>query len=200
MAAAWFYIDTDNDIVSEVSAGGKTSYVNATRTVRQGLELNSRHQRSTHWKALGSLTSMQATHDQRYTPNASGTVPAGNRLPGIPQRQAFVSLQWSQHGFSSVGQASSSGLEAAIDWLARSALWTNDANTETALGYGIVNARLKQRLMPFERMKMDAYLGVDNLTNRVTVGSVIVNQASRQFYEPGLPRSWVVGLQAKLAL
>ena len=200
LAAAWFHISTDNDIVSELSTGGKTSYVNATRTVREGVELNVRQQWNRHWKTLGSLTTMRAAYDQSYSTAASGTVPSGNRLPGIPQQQAFASLQWSQQGFDTPGKAPASGLEASLDWLSRSRIWTNDANTEAAPGYGMFNARLKQRFMPAEHLWMEAYLGIDNLTNQVTVGSVIVNQASRQYYEPGLPRSWVLGLQTRLPL
>mgnify|MGYP003350818250 FL=1 len=92
------------------------------------------------------------------------------------------------------------GLEASLDWIARSRLWANDANTESAPGYGVVNARLKHRFVPTERLAVETYLGVDNLANRVTVGSVIVNQASRQYYEPGMPRSWVLGLQTRLPI
>ncbi len=200
MAAAWFHIGTDNDIVSEISSGGKTSYVNATRTVREGVELSARHQWDRHWRSQGSLTSMRIQYDQSYTTSASGAILAGNRLPGIPQQQAFASLQWSQRGFGTPGKTPPTGLEAAVDWLARSQIWANDANTFAAPGYGIFNARLKQRFQPAQQLHMEAYLGVDNLSNRAWVGSVIVNQASSQFYEPGLPRSWVVGLQTKMPL
>ena len=200
IAVAWFHIGTDNDIVSEISTGGKTSYVNATRTTREGVELSARHLWGRHWKALGSLTSMRAAYDQTYTTSASGAVPAGNRLPGIPQKQAFASLQWSQPGFGPPGKTPLTGLEVAVDWLARSEIWTNDANTFAAPGYGMLNARIKQRFQPTEKLQMEAYLGVDNLSNRAWIGSVIVNQASSQFYEPGLPRSWVIGLQTKLPL
>ena len=200
ISAAWFHIGTDNDIVSELSTGGKTSYVNATRTVREGLELNARQQWNRHWKSMGSLTALRATYDQSYSTVASGTVPAGNRLPGIPQQQAFASLQWSQQGFDGTRKTPMPGLEASLDWIARSRLWANDANTESAPGYGVVNARLKHRFVPTERLAVETYLGVDNLANRVTVGSVIVNQASRQYYEPGMPRSWVLGLQTRLPI
>jgi iron complex outermembrane receptor protein len=186
--------------VSDISAGGRTSYVNATRTVREGLELNVRQQWNRHWKSTGSLTSMRATYDQSYTTSAAGTVLAGNRLPGIPQQQAYASLQWSQNGFGTPGQAPLSGLETSLDWLARSQIWANDINTEAAPGFGILNARVKQRFMPADRVQMEAFLGIDNLTNRARVGSVIVNQASRQYYEPGMPRSWVVGLQTRVPL
>lgn len=201
---AWFQITTDNDIVPEYSAGGKTSYVNASRTVREGLELNVRHQWNRHWKTVGSLTSMRATYDQTFTSRSSTgapvTVPAGNQLPGIPQQQAFASLQWSQNGFGTPGKTPLPGLEATVDWLARSQLWANDVNTQAAAGFGLFNARIKHRFTPAERIFMEAYLGIDNLTNRETIGSVIVNQSSSQFYEPGLPRAWVTGLQARWLL
>jgi iron complex outermembrane receptor protein len=200
IAAAWFHIGTNNDIVSELSTGGKTSYANATRTVREGLELSARQQWSRHWKSIGSLTALRATYEQSYSTAASGTVPAGNRLPGIPQQQAFASLQWSQQGFDASRKIPPLGLEASLDWVARSRLWANDANTESAPGYGVVNARLKHRFAPTERLFLETYLGVDNLANRVTLGSVIVNQTSRQYYEPGMPRSWVLGLQTRLPI
>jgi len=196
---AWFQIRTDNDLVSELSTGGKTSYVNATRTLRQGIELSARHAWSPHWKSMASLTSMRATYDQTYTTSAAGTIPAGNRLPGVPDRQAFASLQWAQTGFTAPGKAPRSGLEAGLDWVARSQLWANDTNTAAAAGYGMFNARIKQRFQ-WERTAMEAYLGIDNLANRMTTGSVIVNQASSQFYEPGLPRAWILGLQTRLPL
>lgn len=49
-------------------------------------------------------------------------------------------------------------------------------------------------------MLVEIFAGIDNLTDRQTIGSVIVNQAQRQYYEPGLPRSVLLGLNAKLPL
>jgi hypothetical protein len=43
-------------------------------------------------------------------------------------------------------------------------------------------------------------LGIDNLQDKPVVGSVIVNQSSKAYYEPALPRTWVLGLQAKWLL
>ena len=43
----------------------------------------------------------------------------------------------------------------------------------------------------------EAFGGIDNLADRRTIGSVIVNQAGGGFYEPGLPRSWILGVQLK---
>ena len=57
------------------SAGGKTSYINASRTLREGLELNIRHQWDRHWKTVGSLTAMRATYDQGFTSRSSTGAP-----------------------------------------------------------------------------------------------------------------------------
>ncbi len=200
IATAWFQIDTKNDIIVDTNTGGRTSYANASQTERVGWELNIRHQWNRHWKTMGSFTAMRAAYGQNSAPTLIPAPPAGNRLPGIPQQQAFASLQWSQDGFGQPRQVPSPGLEVSLDWLARSQIWANDANTSAAPGYGVLNGRIKQRFQPAEPLHMEAYLGVDNLGNRPWIGSVIVNQTAGQFYEPGMPRSWVVGLQTKLAL
>ena len=48
---------------------------------------------------------------------------------------------------------------------------------------------------------LETYWAVDNLMDKKVVGSVIVNQnTGGGYYEPALPRNWVLGLQAKWAL
>ena len=39
---------------------------------------------------------------------------------------------------------------------------------------------------------------IDNLVSRQYVGSVIVNQAQFQYYEPALPRNWMLGVRLNL--
>jgi outer membrane receptor protein involved in Fe transport len=72
----------------------------------------------------------------------------------------------------------------------------NDASSAAA-GYGLLNARLKQGFA-WGSANVEAYLGVDNLTDKKAVSSVIINQASRQYFEPLLPRNWVIGISTKL--
>ncbi|MFD0668846.1 TonB-dependent receptor family protein [Ramlibacter sp. MAHUQ-53] len=190
---AVFRIDTEDEIVSALSAGGRTAFANATSTVRQGLEASLRQAWSPHWRALASASLIRATYDTAF----SG-VPAGNRLPGVPARQAFGSLQWSQRGLPVSGKPPA-GLEAALDWTGRSRLWANDANTASAPGHGLLNLRMRHRWQ-VDAASVEAFGGIDNLADRRTIGSVIVNQASGGFYEPGLPRSWVLGVQVKVPL
>ena len=200
--AAWFRIDTDNEIVSAYSSGGKTAYANAAQTKRDGFEFALRQQHSSHWRSQASATFMNATYEAG---NASYSPTNGNRLPAIPKRQLFTSLQWSEKGFAAAGQKPALGLEAGLDLISRSSMWANDANTSTAADYALapgfsqLNGRVRQRYQ-VGAARVEAYVGVDNLTNKETVSSVIVNQSSKQYFEPGLPRSWIVGVQSQIPL
>jgi iron complex outermembrane receptor protein len=130
------------------------------------------------------------------------TIPAGNQLPAIPKRQLFASVQWSEKGFAPAGQKPQLGLEAGLDLVHRSSMWASDTNSASdgsAPGYSMFNARLRQRVQ-VGSSRIEGYLGVDNLTSKSTVSSVIVNQAAAQYFEPGLPRSWVIGITSQIPL
>ena len=200
--AAWFQIDTDNEIVSAYSSSGKTAYANASQTQRDGFELALRNQYNSHWRTQASATLMQATYSGASAPFSPTP---GLSLPGIPKRQLFTSVQWSEKGFASTGQKPALGLEAGLDLLGRSKMWANDTLSSTvttyssAPGYAQLNARLRQRYQ-VGPARLEAFMGVDNLTNRGTISSLIINQSAQQYFEPGLPRSWLIGLSSQIPL
>lgn len=191
---AVFRIKTDNEIVTSLSAGGRTAFTNASETLREGLELSARHAFNSNWRTQLTVTAMSAEH-------ASGTALAGKSLPGIPQKQLFTSISWAENGFQNTSKKPMQGKTASLDWIARSSLWANDVNDASgaAAGYGLLNARIKQGF-EWRQMNFEAYLGVDNLTDKKAVSSVIINQAGRQYFEPLLPRNWVIGISTKLNL
>ncbi len=192
--AALFRIKTENEIVTSLSVGGRTAYTNASETLREGLELSARYAINSNWRTQLTATVMSAEY-------ASGTALAGKSLPGIPQKQLFTSIAWAENGFQNTSKKTFQGKMASIDWIARSSLWANDSNdvSGAAPGYGLLNARLKQGFA-WGQANFEAYLGVDNLTDKKAVSSVIINQAGRQYFEPLLPRNWVLGISAKLNL
>ncbi|PUE58742.1 hypothetical protein B9Z44_03510 [Limnohabitans curvus] len=206
--AAWFQIKTDDEIVTVRSSGGKTAYANASQTSRDGFELALRHQYDSHWRGHVSATFMNATYAQGFSNFVNGTtnnVSAGNSLPAIPKRQLLTSLQWSEKGFSTAGQKPSLGLEASLELISRSSMWANDTNSTTANdyalapGYAQLNTRVRQRYQ-VGPARVEVSVGVDNLTNKEAISSVIVNQSSKQYFEPGLPRAWIVGVQSQIPL
>jgi iron complex outermembrane receptor protein len=200
--AAWFQIDTTNEIVAALASNGKTAYDNAAQTKRDGFELALRNQLTSNWRTQASATLMNATYQAG---SANYSPPNGNSLPGIPKRQFFATVQWSEKGFAQMGQKPALGMEAGLDMTHRSNMWANDANTATtadyalAPSYTLLNARVRQRYQ-VGTARIEAFVGVDNLTNKETVGSVIINQFSKQYFEPGLPRSWVIGVQSQIPL
>ena len=192
--AAVFRIKTDNEIVTSLSVGGRTSFTNASETLREGLEISARHAFNSNWRTQLTATIMSAEY-------ASGTALAGKSLPGIPQQQLFTSISWAENGFQNTSKKPLQGKAASLDWIARSSLWANDVNDSSgaAAGYGMLNARLKQGF-EWRQANFETYIGIDNLTNKKAVSSVIINQSSRQYFEPLLPRNWVIGIATKLAL
>jgi iron complex outermembrane receptor protein len=197
LQAALFHIGNNDEIVVLKSSFGQTAYKNASATNRQGAELAWAQLWTPHWSSQLSASWLQATYEKSFSSIIAGNVvsiPAGNRLPGIPDKQLFASIQWAQNGFS--GKRGPLGWSSSLDWIARSALWANDMNDEAsrAPGYGVLNARLRHR-SDWGKSRLEAWLGIDNLGNRSAVGSVIVNQSSAQYFEPNLPRQWVLGIK-----
>jgi len=192
LEAALYRIDTENEIAVARSAGGRTAFANATSTGREGLELSARHGLGAHWRTVGALSLMQA----RYTRSFNRITP-GNALPAVPERQLYAALQWSAHGFATPGQRPRAGPELTLEAVARSRLWADDANTAAAPGYGLVNLRWRQHWR-WGPAQLQAFAGLENLGDKRHVGSVIVNQASGAYFEPGLPRHWTLGLQVQV--
>jgi iron complex outermembrane receptor protein len=195
-----FRITTDNEIVTLKSAGGKTAYKNATSTLREGSELAVTHDWTAQWRSQLSMAWLRAQYDADFT---SGTTPvaAGKRMPGIPDQQLFASLQWADEGFASKAKPRPMGWSASADWVARSAFWANDTNDADArvAGGGQLNVRVRHRSV-WGPVRAEAWAGVDNVMNQALVGSVIVNQAARQYFEPGLPRNWMTGVKLSVPL
>ena len=104
MTLAAFQTQTKNDIVSAGSDGGRSTFRNADKTLRKGLELSWNKDLWRDLTAQASYSYIDATFDADIP--AIGTVAAvssGNYIPGIAKNQAFVSLGWKpENGFNAV--------------------------------------------------------------------------------------------------
>jgi len=78
-------------------------------------------------------------------------------------------------------------------------MFANDTNTASADGYTTLNAKISHG-WDFGPALLTVYGRVDNLTAKRYVGSVIVNQAAGQFYEPAPGRNWSLGLRVVVPL
>ncbi len=202
--AAAFYITTTNDIIATTNSSGKSVYQNVGQTTRQGFELSIKDVSDAHFKEQAALTLVKAQYNSNFNSSA-GTIASGNSMPAIPNQTLYTSLSWSQNPYSAKNKQSLVGAEVELDLSARSAMWANDANTSSlsnyayAPGYATFDLKLHERFL-LGNSNLEGYLSVNNLTNKSYVGSVIVNSSSAGYFEPGLPRNWVLGMKLNTPL
>ncbi|HEY6721695.1 MAG TPA: TonB-dependent receptor, partial [Burkholderiales bacterium] len=186
---AVFHIDTKNEIVVDTATGGRNTFKNATRTTRNGADFS--------WSAkpletvdlLAALSYVDARYRDDFTevpgPNqAAILVPAGNHIPGVPRRTLYSEARWAPLG---------EGISTAFELRYGDRIYASDANTDWADSYAIVNWRIvfEQRTGDW---RMSEFLRVENLFDKNYVGSVIVGDSNKRFYEPSQRRNAIVGI------
>ncbi|HBX7981722.1 TPA: TonB-dependent receptor [Klebsiella pneumoniae] len=178
--AALFQTNTDNEIVVDSSSGGRTSYKNAGKTRRQGMELGLDQQFGESWRLKAAWTWLDATYRTNVCDDASCN---GNRIPGIARNM----------GYASFGYQPEQGWYAGSDIRYMSDIMANDENTAKAPSWTVVGLTTGYK-WSYGRMDMDLFGRIDNLFDREYVGSVIVNESNGRYYEPASGRNYGIGL------
>ncbi len=212
--AALYTAGTDNELVVDTNNGGRTTYRNAGRTGRAGLELSYSGRVGPGLTAHLAVTALQAGFRDGFV-GSTGTVAAGNRLPGIPGRMVFGELAWrpaAAGGAATAGGSGAAGVagpmgpgtrgggwlagfSAALELIHAGSVQVNDANSDAAAGYTVLNLRagFTQAVGPWQ---LRQFVRIDNLIDRRHVGSVIVNDANQRYFEPAPGRGWLIGVSA----
>jgi iron complex outermembrane receptor protein len=198
---AAFYVQTSDEIITENSAGGKTSFKNSPGgTTRKGFELAYQNQFSSSMKfnLTGTLINAEFNENFSYSSTALGgtkNVKAGNKIPGIPNGMAYSSLQYSATDFQRNKYRQIVGTLATFEFITAGANHSDDENKadSKAGGYSIYNLRLAHRV-DVNSMTLTGYGQLNNLTDKKYMGSMIVGNAAP--FEPAPGRNWMVGLNA----
>ena len=180
LTAALFQTDTDNEIVVDTSSGGRTSYKNAGKTRRQGMELGLDQQFGESWRLKAAWTWLDATYRTNVCDDTSCK---GNRIPGIARNM----------GYASFGYQPEKGWYAGSDIRYMSDIMANDENTAKAPSWTVVGLTTGYK-WSYGKMDMDLFGRVDNLFDRSYAGSVIVNESNGRYYEPAPGRNYGIGL------
>ncbi len=185
LTAAVFQTDTKNEIVSNGSFEGRTTYKNAGETRRRGLELGLDQQFGESWRFKAAWTLL----DARYRSNACGTESCdGNRIPGIARNMAYAGLAY----------APDQGWYAGTDVRYLSDIAADDENDVKAPSYTVVGVNSGYKWL-VHNWTLDLFGRVDNLFDRNYIGSVIVNESNGRYYEPAPGRNYSVGLTVSYA-
>lgn len=193
-----FKINTTDEIVVASSSGGNSTFRNAPGTTRTGWELSGSAQFSPHLRATLAASQIDAEYSQAFLSGATA-VAAGNKLPGIPQSFLFSELLWTQRPAAAGQKALASGSQAGIELTRAGRLYANDTNTASADGYTTLNLKASHA-WALGAGRLTTYARIDNVADARYVGSVIVNQARDQFYEPAPGRNWTLGLRFVMPL
>jgi iron complex outermembrane receptor protein len=181
---ALFNANTSDDIVIGTAANGKTAFTNAPKTNRQGVEGSAQFKLPYALEANLAYTWLSATVKQAYLNNGTYVL-SGNRIPGVPNQGLFAELLWVKPNKL---------IEAAIEGRVNGSIAVNDRNTDyMAPGYAVMNIRAVLRQDIAGGLSFSQFFRINNILDRSYVGSVIVNQASSQFYEPAPGRNWMIG-------
>jgi iron complex outermembrane receptor protein len=183
---ALFEARTDDEIVVASSLGGRSTFRNAGRTVRRGVELAWSVRPAPSWRAQVAATFLSATFVDAFGTGADA-VAAGNRVPGVPSRRAWVGVDWMPDPMR--------GPFAGAALLHTGSIPVDDRNSDATGASTIASLRVgwRQAIGPW---RLAASARVDNATDARYVGSVIVNESQRRFFEPAAGRAWFAGASA----
>lgn len=188
---AAFYISTRDELAVQQNSDGRAVYQNIGATERRGAELGLNGILSDVFSARLAYTWLRAVVTEPYTtcpvlPCRQIQVPAGNRLPAVPENSVDAALAWRPMKW---------GLAATLEVVGRARIFANDTNTGAAGGYWIENMHLgfEQR---DARWNLSEFARVDNLANRRYVDSVIVNESNGRYFEPEPGRAFYLMLNA----
>jgi iron complex outermembrane recepter protein len=190
--AALFRVTVDDEIGVATNAGGRQSFQNVGRTLREGAEASLAWRFAPQWRAQAALTLLDATYRDGFLacagiPCTAPSVPiaAGNRIAGTQRGLAYGELAWQP----------SANTELGIELRKASALTANDANTEGASAYTLWALRATQRYALPQGFALELLARLDNAGDKAYAGSVIVNEANGRYYEPGSPRAWLMSVR-----
>jgi iron complex outermembrane receptor protein len=182
--AAVFAIATRDEIVADVSSGGRTTFRNAARTDRRGAEFAARGRLGGAWEGAVAATWIDATFRDGFGAGATASmVPAGSFLPGVARASGWLDLSYRFRD----------NLRVGAEARAASRVYVNDVNSDAAPGYAVASifAAGDWRFGPW---RVKPYLRVDNLFGQRHVGSVIVAEARGRYFEPAPGRTWSAGV------
>ncbi|TVP52382.1 MAG: TonB-dependent receptor [Halomonadaceae bacterium] len=178
---AIFRVTTDDEIV--LTESNPDRFSNAGETRRDGIELGLEHFLNADW----SLSASYTWSDFRFREfsDEEGNDFSGNRLPGLPEHSLFAELAWRDQN---------SGWFVMVDTLIVSHVFAEDANDERVAGYGLLNTRAGRRFS-VAGQKVEAFLAVNNLTDKAYFSNVRVNANNDNFFEPAPERNLFGGIR-----
>ncbi len=183
--AALFHIDIEDELIPFEVAGqpGRTFFVNAGESTRDGLELSVSAQMTPGWSVSLSYTYSDFVFD-KFTDNA-GNVFDGNRTPGVPEHLLRAGLSYERRG-----------LFADWEFLHVDEFFVDNANSEKNEAYTVSNLKAGYG-GNLDDWEWKLYAGVNNLFDEAYAANVRINAFGGRYFEPAPERNAYAGIQLR---
>ncbi|HYD34265.1 MAG TPA: TonB-dependent receptor, partial [Methylophilaceae bacterium] len=177
---------TDDEIIVLDNVNGRSSFTNAGKTKRNGVEFSIDTRFKNNISLYGAYTLLNAKFDDTYTNALGTTVNSGNTIPGTYHTQIFGEVAW---------RHDPSGFRTAFEARHNSKAYVDDVNSDSTPSYTVFNLRagFEQNIAQW---RFSEFVRVENILDKEYIGSVRVNDANGRFYEPAAERNWLIGLNA----
>ncbi|MFA3241091.1 TonB-dependent receptor [Acinetobacter baumannii] len=199
---AVFQTKTKDDIVSAGNSNGRSTFRNADKTLREGVEFAWNKKLWRDLTATASYAYLDATFDANVPEKLdkkgkvlASAISSGNAIPGIAKNQVYASLAWQP----------SHGLYGGVDVQYMDKVYVNDTNSDAAPSYSVTSANIGYAWVVND-WKIISFARVDNLFDKNYAGSVIVNDSTqikvngqmvpaKRYFEPADGRNWSAALR-----
>lgn len=199
---AVFQTKTKDDIVSAGNSNGRSTFRNADKTLREGVEFAWNKKLWRDLTATASYAYLDATFDANVPEKLdkkgkvlASAISSGNAIPGIAKNQVYASLAWQP----------SHGLYGGVDVQYMDKVYVNDTNSDAAPSYSVTSANIGYAWVVND-WKIISFARVDNLFDKNYAESVIVNDSTqikvngqmvpaKRYFEPADGRNWSAGLR-----
>jgi iron complex outermembrane receptor protein len=197
---AIFKTNTNDELVSNESTSAYTSYKNAGKTQRKGLEVSLESALPNNFNIYGSYSYLDAEFktpfiNTYYSTTACSAyagntcvynVANGNKISGTYKDQLYGELTWKHPG---------TGFSTSFETRSNSKVFANDSNTVSVAGYTVFNIRasFEQKIQGW---RIAEYLRVENLADKDYIGSIKNNENTGRYFEPSAGRNYLVGFSA----
>lgn len=190
---AIYQANTVNEIGVQNNTGGRAIYQNVGDTLRQGFELEYLQLLPQGFKTIIAASLINATYQSNFltcqsssscTPSQLTSIASGNFLPGIAKQRFYAELSW---------QNKSKEWETGLEYRYSGSIFANDQNSEAAPSYNLVNLRFSHQNI-WNEWTLRQFIRFDNLGNSPYVGSVIVNESNKNYYETSPGLTWLAGM------
>jgi iron complex outermembrane recepter protein len=177
-----YQFNLKNAIVQRRDAGGADYFINAGGTTQKGVELTTaynvlqkRHQFFSYLTLWGNYTYAHYRYNnfKQLINNFDG-----KQLPGIAPHVINAGIDID----------TKAGLYAHIIYTYSNTLALNDANTEKAASFNILNAKFGYKTMLLKKCSIDFFAGADNIFNTTYSLGNDINAAAGRYYNaaPGI--------------